>query len=44
MRGRVWNGLRVERLNPNERPEYRTFVDRETAPPTPVAAKALSSA
>jgi hypothetical protein len=44
MRGRVWNGLRVERLNPNERPEYRTFVDHETAPPQSAAAKLLSNA
>ena len=44
MRGRVWNGMRVERLNPNERPEYRTFVDHEKAPPAPAATKALANA
>lgn len=29
MRGQVWNGMRVERLNPSNQPQYRTFVDRE---------------
>jgi hypothetical protein len=44
MRGQVWNGMRVERLNPNERPEYRTFVAHETAPPEPVVATVLNDA
>ncbi len=34
MRGQVWNGMRVERLNPSNQPQYKTFVDLET----PVAA------
>jgi hypothetical protein len=36
IKGRVWNGLRVERLNPNERPQFRTFVAHEE-PPAPAA-------
>ena len=30
MKGQVWNGLRVERLNPSKQSQCRTFVDRET--------------
>ena len=31
MRGKVWQGLRVERLNPSNQPQYRTFVDHQDA-------------
>lgn len=31
MRGQVWQGLRVERLNPSNQPRYRTFVAHEDA-------------
>jgi len=49
MRGQVWQGLRVERLNPSNQSQYRTFVDRETpaaapAPPDPPAGAAGSPA
>ncbi len=28
MKGQIWQGMRVERLNPSNQPQYRTFVDR----------------
>lgn len=30
MKGQIWHGLRVERLNPSNQPQYKTFVERET--------------
>ena len=36
MRGRMWQGMRVERLNPNEHKQYRTFVDHEISTPEEV--------
>ena len=29
MRGQIWQGMRVERLNPSNQAQYRTFVDHE---------------
>jgi hypothetical protein len=43
MRGQVWRGLRVERLNPSNQRQYRTFVDHETGAGAEVAATASAS-
>lgn len=40
IRGQVWQGLRVERLNPSNQPRYRTFVAHEDA----IAVSAVTAA
>jgi hypothetical protein len=44
MRGQVWQGMRVERLNPSNQARYRTFVDREAQDAASGAADAPDAA
>jgi hypothetical protein len=44
MRGQVWQGMRVERLNPSNQARYRTFVDRESPDAAPGGSDAPDAA